>query len=182
HAPPALLEQAAVERLRERAVAFVARLAQLRAQCVGDVRRAERAHLVAPRELLRSEVVPHRCALSTRCAPDLQGEPPSHCAPAGATVGLDGPSMSRRAAIALAFLVAVAVSYRPSGVVLAQPLAPLSPATQQAIENYVRDPNGSGRQLLDAARQEQTGTLNPIHELLIGDAASRAGLYRTAAA
>ena len=90
--------------------------------------------------------------------------------------------MSRRAAIALAFLVAVAVSYRPSGVALAQPLAPLSPATQQAIENYVRDPNGSGRQLLDAARQEQAGTLNPIHELLIGDAASRAGLYRTAAA
>jgi len=90
--------------------------------------------------------------------------------------------MSRPAAFALAFLVAVAVNYRASGVAVAQPLAPVSPATQQAIQTYLRDPNGSGRQLLDAARQEQAGTLNPIHELLIGDAASRAGLYRTAAA
>lgn len=89
--------------------------------------------------------------------------------------------MSRPTAIALAFLVAVAANPRRA-VAATTPPPSMSPATQQAIANYVRDPNGSGRQLLDAARQERTGELNPIHELLIGDAASRAGLYRTAAA
>ena len=58
--------------------------------------------------------------------------------------------------------------------------APPSPEVQEAIAAYLRDPNSNGRQLLDAARQE-TGELAPLHELLIGDAASRAGLYRTAA-
>ncbi len=87
--------------------------------------------------------------------------------------------MSRPAAIALAFLVAVAANPRRAVTASAPSM---SPATEQAIANYVRDPNGSGRQLLEAARQERAGELNPIHELLIGDAASRAGLYRTAAA
>jgi tetratricopeptide (TPR) repeat protein len=53
-------------------------------------------------------------------------------------------------------------------------------ATQQAIIDYLRDPNSNGRRLLDAARQE-TAEVSPVHEILIGDAASRAGLYRMAA-
>ena len=50
----------AVERLGERAVALVAGLAHLGAQRLGDVPLAERAHLVAPGELLGGVLVAHR--------------------------------------------------------------------------------------------------------------------------
>ena len=53
-APPALVEELPMERARQRPVALVAGLAQLGAQRVGDVLRAEGAHLVAPGELLRA--------------------------------------------------------------------------------------------------------------------------------
>jgi TolA-binding protein len=85
-------------------------------------------------------------------------------------------SAFRSAAILLVVLAALAVA----GPRRVQADAPPASETQQAIEAYLRDPNSNGRRLLDAARQE-TGELNPIHEILIGDAASRAGLYRTAA-
>ena len=85
-------------------------------------------------------------------------------------------SAFRSAASLLVVLAALAVA----GPRRVQADAPPAPETQQAIAAYLRDPNSNGRQLLDAARQE-TGELNPLHEILIGDAASRAGLYRTAA-
>ena len=85
-------------------------------------------------------------------------------------------SAFRSAASLLVVLAAVAAA-EPRRV---QADAPPSPEVQEAIAAYLRDPNSNGRQLLDAARQE-TGELAPLHELLIGDAASRAGLYRTAA-
>ncbi len=85
-------------------------------------------------------------------------------------------SAFRSAAILLVVLAALAVA----GPRRVQADAPPASETQQAIAAYLRDPNSNGRRLLDAARQE-TGELNPIHEILIGDAASRAGLYRTAA-
>ena len=82
----------------------------------------------------------------------------------------------RSAACLLVVLAAIAAA----GPRRVQADAPLAPETQEAIVAYLRDPNSNGRRLLDAARQE-TGELNPLHEILIGDAASRAGLYRTAA-
>ena len=88
-------------------------------------------------------------------------------------------SAFRSAANLLVVLAAIAAA-GPRPVQADAPPAPDTSATQQAIMDYLRDPNSNGRRLLDAARQE-TGELNPLHELLIGDAASRAGLYRTAA-
>jgi hypothetical protein len=88
-------------------------------------------------------------------------------------------SAFRSAAALLVVLAALAVA-GPRRVQADTPPAPEMSETQQAIAAYLRDPNSNGRRLLDAARQE-TGELNPIHEILIGDAASRAGLYRTAA-
>ena len=88
-------------------------------------------------------------------------------------------SAFRSAASLLVVLAAVAAA-EPRRVQADTPPAPEISATQQAILDYVRDPNSNGRRLLDAARQ-QTGELSPLHEILIGDAESRAGLYRTAA-
>src|SRR4029077_2616116 len=85
-----------------------------------------------------------------------------------------------RSAASLFVVLATIAAAGPSRVQADTPPAPEMSATQQAIVDYLRDPNSNGRRLLDAARQE-TGELNPIHEILIGDAASRAGLYRTAA-
>jgi len=90
-------------------------------------------------------------------------------------------SPSRFAATTLALLAAVAAA-TPHQVGAATTPAPSNPlATQQAIIEYLRDPGASGRQLLDAARQDGTA-VSPFHELLLADAAARAGLYRTAAA
>jgi len=88
-------------------------------------------------------------------------------------------SAFRSAATLLVVLAALAAA-GPRRVQADAPPAPEMSETQQAIAAYLRDPNSNGRRLLDAARQE-TGELNPLHEILIGDAASRAGLYRTAA-
>src|SRR5262249_15862295 len=87
HAPPSLLEQPAMERLRERTVTFVAGLAKLRPQGLGDVRLAERPHLVPPGELLGSEIVPPalRVEYAKRSGPARQRD--THCASRGLTVG-----------------------------------------------------------------------------------------------
>src|SRR5262245_738553 len=121
------------------------------------------------------------CALSTRCAPDLQGNGISHCATRGLTIRSFGAAMSAfRSPVCLLVVLAALAAVGPRRVQADAPPAPELSATQQAIIDYVRDPNSNGRKLLDAARQE-TGEVSPIHEVLIGDAASRAGLYRTAA-
>src|SRR5262249_35751257 len=60
HAPPAPLEERAVELPGQRTVALVACLTQLGAQLVGDVRLAERMDFVAPCALRWGVLVPHR--------------------------------------------------------------------------------------------------------------------------
>lgn len=89
-------------------------------------------------------------------------------------------SVFRSAAGLLVVLATIATTTGPRTARADAPPAPEMSETQLAIGAYLRDPNSNGRRLLDAARQE-TGELNPLHEILIGDAASRAGLYRTAA-
>ena len=85
-----------------------------------------------------------------------------------------------RSAAHLLVVLAALAAVGPRRVQADAPPAPEMSATQQAIIDYLRDPNSNGRRLLDAARQE-TAEVSPVHEILIGDAASRAGLYRTAA-
>jgi tetratricopeptide (TPR) repeat protein len=85
-----------------------------------------------------------------------------------------------RSAVCLLVVLAALAAVGPRRVQADAPPAPEISATQQAIIDYLHDPNSNGRRLLDAARQE-TGEVSPVHEILIGDAASRAGLYRTAA-
>src|SRR5262249_8150513 len=63
--PPSLREELPVERLREGAVAFVARLPHLGAQRLAHVLPHEGAHLVTPGALLRRELVAHQ-ELTTR--------------------------------------------------------------------------------------------------------------------
>jgi tetratricopeptide (TPR) repeat protein len=66
------------------------------------------------------------------------------------------------------------------GVARGAPETPtLTPEAQDALAAYLRDPVGNGKTFLDAARQ-QGGEVNPIQALLLGDAAIRAGRYRTA--
>jgi tetratricopeptide (TPR) repeat protein len=89
-------------------------------------------------------------------------------------------SAIRSAACLLVLLAAIAAA-GPRRVQADAPPAPEMSAAQQAIVDYLRDPNSNGRRLLDVARQETTGEVSPVHEIFIGDAASRAGLYRTAA-
>src|SRR5262249_640530 len=56
---------------------------------------------------------------------------------------------------------------------------PLTPEAHDAVAAYLRDPSANAKAFLDAARQ-QGAALNPVQALLLGDAAVRAGLYRTA--
>ncbi|HJW67780.1 MAG TPA: hypothetical protein VJ829_00320, partial [Candidatus Binatia bacterium] len=66
------------------------------------------------------------------------------------------------------------------GVARGAPETPaLTPEAQDALAAYLRDPAGNAKTFLDAARQ-QGGGFNPIQALLLGDAAVRAGRYRTA--
>jgi hypothetical protein len=55
----------------------------------------------------------------------------------------------------------------------------LTPEAQDAVAAYLRDPGGNAKTFLDAARQ-QGGEVSPLQALLLGDAAIRAGRYRTA--
>jgi len=73
--------------------------------------------------------------------------------------------------VAVVLVGATAVSSAPP---------PLSPTTQEAIANYLRDPVNGARGLLDAARQEPPGPLPPALAIMLGDAALREGSYRSA--
>jgi tetratricopeptide (TPR) repeat protein len=55
----------------------------------------------------------------------------------------------------------------------------LTPEARDAVAAYLRDPGGNAKTFLDAAR-EQGGEVSPLQALLLGDAAIRAGRYRTA--
>jgi tetratricopeptide (TPR) repeat protein len=55
----------------------------------------------------------------------------------------------------------------------------LTPEAQDAVAAYLRDPGGNAKTFLDATRQ-QGGEVSPLQALLLGDAAIRAGRYRTA--
>jgi tetratricopeptide (TPR) repeat protein len=67
-----------------------------------------------------------------------------------------------------------------TGVARGAPEIPaLTPEAQDLVAAYLRDPAGNAKTFLDAARQ-QGGAVNPIQALLLGDAAIRAGRYRTA--
>jgi len=61
----------------------------------------------------------------------------------------------------------------------APPTPALTPEAQDAVAAYLRDPAGNAKIFLDAARQ-QSGEVSPIQAILLGDAAVRAGRYRTA--
>src|SRR6516162_9983551 len=56
---------------------------------------------------------------------------------------------------------------------------PFTPEAQEAIAAYLRDPVANAKDFL-AAPREPDDQLNPLHALLLGDAAVRVGQYRTA--
>ena len=81
--------------------------------------------------------------------------------------------MSVLRVILCAMLVGIGVARGDSGQL------GLTPEAQDAVAAYLRDPGGNAKTFLDAARQ-QGGEVSPLQALLLGDAAIRAGRYRTA--
>jgi tetratricopeptide (TPR) repeat protein len=67
-----------------------------------------------------------------------------------------------------------------SGIARGAPEAPtITPDVQAAIRAYLQDPVANAKDFLDTPRAP-ADQLNPLHALLLGDAAVRVGQYRTA--